>query len=91
VSSGRSARVQPAGISPGATGGSDSQRISVYISPLGTFGVDAFAIIAHNHASTSNDNVFPEAIPEATSTTGNRGVGLAEDLQPGRTGSRPAC
>ena len=46
---------------PGGTGGSDGQGIGggVYISPLGTFTFDAFTIIAHNHASTSNDNIFP--------------------------------
>jgi hypothetical protein len=76
---------------PGGTGGSDGRGVVVYISPLGTFGFDTFTIIAHNHASTSNDNVFSEAIPEATSIAGNRGVGLAEDLQPSRTGGRSAC
>jgi hypothetical protein len=46
---------------PGGTGGSDGQGIGgvVYISTLGTFEFDVFTIIAHNHASTSNDNIFP--------------------------------
>ncbi len=37
---------------------SDGQGIVVYIDPLGTFSFDAFTIIAHNHASTSDDNIF---------------------------------
>jgi hypothetical protein len=45
---------------PGGSGGSDGQGIGggVYISPFGTFTFDAFTVIAHNHASTSDDNIF---------------------------------
>jgi hypothetical protein len=44
----------------GGTGGSDGQGIGggVYIGALGTFEFDVFTIIAHNHASTSDDNIF---------------------------------
>jgi hypothetical protein len=44
----------------GGTVGSDGQGVGggVYISPLGTFTFDAFTIIAYNHASTSNDNIY---------------------------------
>jgi hypothetical protein len=39
-------------------GGSDGQGVGGGVYNLGTFTVDAASIIAHNHASTSNDDTF---------------------------------
>jgi hypothetical protein len=40
------------------TGGSDGQGVGGGVYNLGTF-TDVFTVINGNHASTSNDNVFP--------------------------------
>jgi hypothetical protein len=66
------------------------ESAGVYIGRLGTFAFEASTIIVLNDASTSNDDIFPCAIPEANLTVGNRGVGVAEGLEPGRTGGRSA-
>ncbi len=39
-------------------GGSAGQGIGGGIYNLGSFAFDAFTVIRHNHASTSNDDVF---------------------------------
>jgi hypothetical protein len=40
-------------------GGSDGAGVGGGVYNLGTFASDAITVIAHNHASTSNDNIFP--------------------------------
>jgi hypothetical protein len=40
-------------------GGSDGQAIGGGVYNLGTFTFDPFTVIDKNHASTSNDNIFP--------------------------------
>jgi hypothetical protein len=42
----------------GDDGGSDGQGVGGGVYNLGTFTFDIPTIIAHNHASTSNDNTF---------------------------------
>jgi hypothetical protein len=37
----------------------DGPEIGGGVYNLGTFTVDVFTVIAHNHASTSNDDIFP--------------------------------
>jgi hypothetical protein len=43
----------------GDDGGSDGQGIGGGVYDLGTFTFDMKTVIAHNHASTSNDDIFP--------------------------------
>jgi hypothetical protein len=43
----------------GNQGGSDGQGVGGGVCNRGTFTFDAFTLIAHNHASTSNDDLFP--------------------------------
>jgi hypothetical protein len=43
----------------GDDGGSDGLGIGGGVYDLGVFIFDPTTVIAHNHASTSNDNVFP--------------------------------
>jgi hypothetical protein len=43
----------------GGSGGSDGAGIGGGVFSPGTFAFDAMTLIAHNHASTSNDNLFP--------------------------------
>jgi hypothetical protein len=40
-------------------GGSDGQGIGGGVYSLGTFSFDPATSIRHNHASTSNDDIFP--------------------------------
>jgi hypothetical protein len=42
----------------GGHGGADGPGISGGVYNLGTFVCDAATVIAHNHASTSNDDCF---------------------------------
>jgi hypothetical protein len=42
-----------------AEGGAGGDGIGGGIYNLGTLAVDGLTIIRHNHASTSNDNIFP--------------------------------
>lgn len=41
------------------TGGTDGDGIGGGVFNVGTFNVDAATVIAHNHASTSSDDIFP--------------------------------
>jgi hypothetical protein len=43
----------------GDDGGSDGQGVGGGVYDLGAFTSDVFTVIAHNHASTSNDDIFP--------------------------------
>jgi len=43
----------------GGAGGSDGQGVGGGVYNLGTFTSDPFTVIAANHASTSNDDIFP--------------------------------
>jgi hypothetical protein len=43
----------------GEGGGSDGLGIGGGVYDLGSFTFDVYSVIAHNHASTTNDNVFP--------------------------------
>jgi hypothetical protein len=45
------------------TGGSAGQGIGGGVYNLGTFDLDAASVIHHNHASTSNDDVFGPITP----------------------------
>jgi hypothetical protein len=40
------------------TGGSGGAGVGGGVFNLGTFAFDATTLIAHNHASTSSDNIF---------------------------------
>ena len=40
-------------------GGSDGQGVGGGVYNLGAFNADVMTVIARNHASTSNDNIFP--------------------------------
>jgi hypothetical protein len=44
---------------PAGSGGSDGQGIGGGVYALGMFSFDATTVITKNHASTSNDNIFP--------------------------------
>jgi hypothetical protein len=43
----------------GGAGGNDGHGVGGGVYHLGTFTVDAVTLIRHNHASTSNDDIFP--------------------------------
>jgi hypothetical protein len=43
----------------GKHGGTDGEGIGGGVYNLGTFTFDVFTVIKGNHASTSNDNIFP--------------------------------
>ena len=43
----------------GDDGGSDGQGVGGGVYNDGTFAFDLATVIAHNHASTSNDDIFP--------------------------------
>jgi hypothetical protein len=41
------------------TGGSDGQGVGGGVYNVGTFTIDVFSVIKKNHASTSNNEIFP--------------------------------
>ena len=43
----------------GGAGGSDGQGVGGGAYNLGTLVLDMSTVISHNHASTSNDDIFP--------------------------------
>ena len=52
-------RIQRRRRRPGGIGGSDGLGIGGGVNNGGSFIFDAATVIKHNHASTSNDDIFP--------------------------------